>query len=301
MTFQPTGTSTPARGPHRHAAGDRRWRRPAGRWPRRRRSSQQASRRRSASSSASSPAPVSLNVVAQEGPRRRALEIRARARRPNSPRSPTRRSISCSQGGGGPGSGGRDITLYLGSDDPRAAGTQPPTRSRTRWRRFPNWSRRASRATMSGRKSLIKPRFDLAADLGVTTAALSQTIRIATLGDIDQNSAKFSLADRQVPIIVSLSEASRRDLGVLENLPVPTTSGGSVPLKSVAEIGFGSGPIDGPADQPGAPHRGRAPTLPPAWSRATRGRRSTQLPSVKNLPRRRRQARAWATRSGRPN
>ncbi|MFL6850192.1 MAG: efflux RND transporter permease subunit, partial [Sphingomicrobium sp.] len=88
----------------------------------------------------------------------------------------------------------------------------------------------------------IKPRFDLAADLGVTTAALSQTIRIATLGDIEQNSAKFSLSDRQVPIQVSLSENARRDLGTLENLPVPTSSGGSVPLKSVAEIGFGSGP-----------------------------------------------------------
>ena len=88
----------------------------------------------------------------------------------------------------------------------------------------------------------IKPRFDLAADLGVTTAALSQTIRIATIGDIEQNSAKFSLADRQMPITVSLSEYARRDLGTLENLPVPTSSGGSVPLKSVADIGFGSGP-----------------------------------------------------------
>ena len=72
--------------------------------------------------------------------------------------------------------------------------------------------------------------------------AVSQTIRIATIGDIAQNSAKFSLADRQVPISVSLSENRRRDLSTLENLPVPTTSGGSVPLKSVAEIGFGSGP-----------------------------------------------------------
>jgi multidrug efflux pump subunit AcrB len=89
---------------------------------------------------------------------------------------------------------------------------------------------------------VIKPRFDLAADLGVTTAALGQTIRIATIGDIAQNSAKFSLADRQVPIIVSLDESQRRDLPTLENLPVPTASGGSVPLKSVADIGFGSGP-----------------------------------------------------------
>jgi multidrug efflux pump subunit AcrB len=88
----------------------------------------------------------------------------------------------------------------------------------------------------------IKPRFDLAADLGVTTSALSQTIRIATLGEIEQNSAKFSLSDRQVPITVSLSENARRDLSTLENLPVPTTRGSSVPLKAVAEIGFGSGP-----------------------------------------------------------
>ena len=67
----------------------------------------------------------------------------------------------------------------------------------------------------------IKPRFDLAADLGVTTAALSQTIRIATLGDIEQNSAKFSLSDRQVPITVSLSENSRRDIETLREPPGP--------------------------------------------------------------------------------
>jgi multidrug efflux pump subunit AcrB len=45
-----------------------------------------------------------------------------------------------------------------------------------------------------------------------------------------------------VPIQVSLSENDRRDISTLENLPVPTATGGSVPLKAVAEIGFGSGP-----------------------------------------------------------
>ena len=88
----------------------------------------------------------------------------------------------------------------------------------------------------------IKPRSDLAASMGVTTAALSQTIRIATIGDIDQNSAKFSLSDRQVPIRVALSEDSRRSLATVENLPVPTATGGSVPLKTIAEISFGAGP-----------------------------------------------------------
>jgi multidrug efflux pump subunit AcrB len=90
----------------------------------------------------------------------------------------------------------------------------------------------------------ITPRLDLAAELGVTTSALSQTIRIATLGEIDQNSAKFSLSDRQVPIRVALEEGSRRNLATLENLPVPTVNGGSVPLKHVAEIGFGAGPTE---------------------------------------------------------
>src|SRR3546814_2488967 len=71
---------------------------------------------------------------------------------------------------------------------------------------------------------IITPRLDLAADLGVTTAALSQTIRIATLGDIDQNAAKFSLSDRQIPIRVLLSEDSRRSLATLENLPVPPST-----------------------------------------------------------------------------
>ena len=89
---------------------------------------------------------------------------------------------------------------------------------------------------------LIRPRFDIAAELGVTVQAISQTIRIATLGDIPQNAAKFSLSDRQVPIRVSLTEAARQDPAMLENLPVPTAAGGVVPLKAVASISFGAGP-----------------------------------------------------------
>jgi multidrug efflux pump subunit AcrB len=72
--------------------------------------------------------------------------------------------------------------------------------------------------------------------------SISETIRIATIGDADQNSAKFSLADRQIPIRVSLLEDSRKNLTTLENLPVPTASGSTVPLKAVADISFGQGP-----------------------------------------------------------
>lgn len=89
---------------------------------------------------------------------------------------------------------------------------------------------------------LIRPNLDMAAQLGVSVQALSQTIRIATLGDIEQNMAKFSLSDRQVPIRVSLVENARSDVDMLANLPVPTASGGTVPLKVVADISFGNGP-----------------------------------------------------------
>lgn len=97
-------------------------------------------------------------------------------------------------------------------------------------------------ADMRRPEIVIKPRLDLASDLGVSTIALSQAIRIATIGEIDQNAAKFSLKDRQVPIRVRLPEEARRDLTSIRNLPVPTASGGSVPLSRIAEISFGSGP-----------------------------------------------------------
>jgi multidrug efflux pump subunit AcrB len=146
-----------------------------------------------------------------------------------------------SQNGGGPDADSRDIMLYLGGDDPvqltAVANKISKEMETVAGLRAPRVGSQLAQPEIT-----IKPRFDLAADLGVTTAALSQTIRIATLGEIEQNSAKFSLSDRQVPITVSLSENARRDLSTLENLPVPTSGGGSVPLKAVADIGFGSGP-----------------------------------------------------------
>ncbi|HEY7959421.1 MAG TPA: efflux RND transporter permease subunit [Sphingomicrobium sp.] len=146
-----------------------------------------------------------------------------------------------SQQGGGPDADSRDIMLYLGGEDParlQAVANQIAKEMQT----IPGLRAPRVGSNLAQPEITIRPRLDLAANLGVTTAALGQTIRIATLGDIEQNSAKFSLSDRQVPIQVSLSENDRRDLSTLENLPVPTANGGSVPLKSVAQIGWGSGP-----------------------------------------------------------
>ncbi|HRE34736.1 MAG TPA: efflux RND transporter permease subunit, partial [Sphingopyxis terrae] len=141
------------------------------------------------------------------------------------------------------GFSGRDITMVIGGDDPVALEKHAlkivDEMSKLKELRAPRIEGDIPRPEI-----IVNPRMDLAAELGVTTAALSQTIRIATLGDIDQNAAKFSLSDRQIPIRVLLSEDSRRSLATIENLPVPTSRGTTVPLKSVAEIGFGAGPTE---------------------------------------------------------
>ncbi|RYE00950.1 MAG: efflux RND transporter permease subunit [Sphingomonadales bacterium] len=136
---------------------------------------------------------------------------------------------------------GRDMTIMLAGDDPAklqfAAQSLIDQMRKSPLIRDPRIDGDIQRPEL-----IIKPRLDLAADLGVTTAALSQAIRIATLGDIEQNMAKFSLSDRQIPIRVSLSEDSRRDLSTIQNMPVQTSFGGTVPLKVVADIQFGTGP-----------------------------------------------------------
>ena len=143
-----------------------------------------------------------------------------------------------SQGGGG---SGRDISIMLSGSDPVLL-HNTASKLVDQMATIPEVRAPRINADMRRPELIIKPRLDLAAQLGVTTGALSQTIRIATMGEIDQNSAKFSLSDRQVPIRVMLPESARRDLGTIENLPVATASGGSVPLSRVAEISFGSGP-----------------------------------------------------------
>ncbi len=143
-----------------------------------------------------------------------------------------------SQSGGG---FGRDIILMFGSDDPVLL-ESTASRLVKEMQAIPELRAPRVQGDMQRPEIIIKPRLDLAASMGVTTMALSQSIRIATIGDIDQNSAKFSLNDRQVPIRVALAEESRKDIATIENMPVPTVSGGSVPLKVVADISFGAGP-----------------------------------------------------------
>ncbi len=88
---------------------------------------------------------------------------------------------------------------------------------------------------------IVRPDSAKAADLGVTTAAIADTLRIATAGDYDQSLPKLNLSQRQIPIVVRLPAEARTDLALLARLPVPGKNG-PVMLGNVAELSMDSGP-----------------------------------------------------------
>jgi multidrug efflux pump subunit AcrB len=85
----------------------------------------------------------------------------------------------------------------------------------------------------------IGPNRALAEKLGVSSDALAETVRIATIGEVGD--AKLALGDRHIPIRVQLD--GRPDPRLLGSLNVPTASGSLVPLGAVAEIGSVNGPV----------------------------------------------------------
>ena len=88
---------------------------------------------------------------------------------------------------------------------------------------------------------IVRPDPAKAADLGVTAAAIADTLRIATAGDYDQSLAKLNLSQRQIPIVVRLPAEARTDLALLARLPVPGRHG-PVMLGNVATLSIASGP-----------------------------------------------------------
>ena len=99
----------------------------------------------------------------------------------------------------------------------------------------------ASTASLVRPEIAVRPDFAKAADLGVTSAAISDTLRVATLGDYDAALPKLNLSQRQVPIVVKLEADARKDLSVLERLMVPG-SRGPVMLSQVASVAVAGGP-----------------------------------------------------------
>ena len=130
--------------------------------------------------------------------------------------------------------------LALASEDPQALSASAQAVERD-LRTIPGIGGVSSTASLVRPEIAVIPDFTRAADLGVTSSAIAETLRVATVGDYEQYLPKLNLAQRQVPIVVRLDDSARQDLSVLERLNVPG-SRGPVRLGEVATLSMAGGP-----------------------------------------------------------
>jgi hydrophobic/amphiphilic exporter-1 (mainly G- bacteria), HAE1 family len=88
---------------------------------------------------------------------------------------------------------------------------------------------------------IVRPRLEEAARFGISTDAISEAVRVATIGDVGPALAKFNAGDRLIPIRVQVDEEARNDLRFVESMTITGASGVAVPLAAVADITFGQG------------------------------------------------------------
>ena len=140
------------------------------------------------------------------------------------------------------GSGEKYVLVLTGED---AVALQAAARAVEKdLRTIPGLGSVASSASLIRPEIAVRPDSAKAADLGVTSAAIGETLRIATAGDYDIALPKLNLSQRQVPIVVKLDGEARKDLGVLQRLTVPSNKPGAGPvmLGQVATLEMTSGP-----------------------------------------------------------
>lgn len=130
--------------------------------------------------------------------------------------------------------------LALSGDDPDTLMTTARTLER-QLRTISGLGSITSSTALIRPEVVIRPDFAKAADLGITSAAIAETLRVATAGDFDQNLAKLNLSQRQIPIVIKLPISARQDINLLGRLVV-NGSRGSVMLGSIADISIDSGP-----------------------------------------------------------
>ncbi|WP_395316281.1 efflux RND transporter permease subunit [Variovorax sp. UC74_104] len=140
----------------------------------------------------------------------------------------------------GLGGSGEKYILALTGEDPVALSSAASAVEKD-LRTIPGLGNITSTASLIRPEIAVRPDFARAADLGVTSSAIAETLRVATLGDYDQSLAKLNLAQRQVPIVVKLEDSARKDIDLLGRLSVPGTRG-PVMLNQVASLSMEGGP-----------------------------------------------------------
>jgi multidrug efflux pump subunit AcrB len=142
----------------------------------------------------------------------------------------------------GDGDSGENYVMVLDGDDGRVLADTAAQVERE-LRSIPGIGAVTSTAGLVQPELVVRPDFARAADLGVTSSAIAETLRVATAGDNDQALAKLTLGERQVPVVVKLAGSARQDIDTLRQLPVPGARG-PVALENVASLEIGSGPTE---------------------------------------------------------
>ncbi|GGL70058.1 efflux RND transporter permease subunit [Wenxinia marina] len=137
--------------------------------------------------------------------------------------------------------GARDISFSILSQD-EAALNEGVARLEAALRGDPLLANVAAEGALPRPEVQVTPRLEEAARLGVTTASIAETLRVATIGDFDANLARVSIDNRLIPVRVELDEDVATNLSRLGALRVPTATGASVPLNAVADIEIAEGP-----------------------------------------------------------
>ncbi|MBL0352043.1 MAG: efflux RND transporter permease subunit [Dechloromonas sp.] len=140
------------------------------------------------------------------------------------------------------GSSGEKYILVLAGENGEALSEHARIVERE-LRTIPGIGAVTSTASLVRPELVVRPDFARMADLGVTSAAIADTLRIATAGDYDQSLAKLNLTQRQIPIVVSLPPAARQDIALLERLTVPGKNG-PVMIANVATLSLAGGPAE---------------------------------------------------------
>ena len=177
---------------------------------------------------------ASLTItLAKRGERPRKQKIEAAIRTALEPLPGVRSKVGLG------GSGEKYILVLTGSDSIalNAAALAVEKDIRT----VPGIGSVASTASLIRPEIAVRPNIAAAADLGVNTASIAETLRIATAGDYDTALPKLNLFQRQVPINVRLQDDARKDLSVIERLTVPGLKG-PVMLAQVATLEMTGGP-----------------------------------------------------------
>lgn len=87
----------------------------------------------------------------------------------------------------------------------------------------------------------IKIDSNKAALMGISATTISSTLKTATFGD---NISKLHVDENDIDIRVRMNDETRYDINKIKSLEIPSLNGTTVPLNSIAEIKYETGPTN---------------------------------------------------------